>query len=74
MPAGVVLDTSFLITLAGPQRSNFKAAREYWKHFIENGIPIFLPTIAILNSISIRNFSRKFFERVSYFRSIGKTL
>ena len=45
MAAGVVLDTSFLITLADSGRANHAAARSYWKHFTENGIPMFLPTI-----------------------------
>ena len=47
MSAGVVLDTSFLITLAGPDRSHHAAARRYWKHFSESGIPIYLPTIVV---------------------------
>src|ERR1035437_10782611 len=47
MPAGVVLDTSFLITLTDPTRSHHQAARDYWRHFTENAIPIFLPTIVV---------------------------
>ena len=42
MAAGVMLDTSFLITLAGRERAHFEAARRYWQHFVENEIPIFL--------------------------------
>ena len=45
MSAGVVLDTSFLITLAGADRAHHAAARSYWKHFSETGTPIYLPTI-----------------------------
>ena len=45
MAAGVVLDTSFLITLADDKRPHYQAARSYWRHFIEQGIPIYLPTI-----------------------------
>jgi predicted nucleic acid-binding protein len=47
MSAGVVLDTSFLITLAGSDRANHDAARRYWRHFIENEIPIFLSTVVV---------------------------
>jgi predicted nucleic acid-binding protein len=47
MPAGVVLDTSFLITLAGPDRPHYKTARHYWRHFTEHKILIFLPTIVV---------------------------
>lgn len=45
MAAGVVLDTSFLITLADPTRAHHETARRYWRHFLELGIPIYLPTI-----------------------------
>jgi predicted nucleic acid-binding protein len=47
MAAGVVLDTSFLITLADATRVHHPAAREYWRHFTENGMPIFLSTIVV---------------------------
>ena len=47
MPAGVVLDTSFLITLAGPGRAHHETARRYWQHFAEQALPIFLPTIVV---------------------------
>lgn len=47
MAAGVVLDTSFLITLADPGRAHHETARRYWRHFIEQGLPIFLPTIVV---------------------------
>jgi predicted nucleic acid-binding protein len=47
MAAGVVLDTSFLITLADAKRPNHEAARKYWQHFAENGLPVFLPTIVV---------------------------
>ena len=42
-----MLDTSFLITLAGRERAHFEAARRYWQHFVENEIPIFLSTIVV---------------------------
>ena len=45
MAAGVLIDTSFLITLADKNRTNHATARRYWQHFLENQIPIFLPTI-----------------------------
>lgn len=47
MAAGVVLDTSFLITLADSSRAHHDAARKYWRYFTENGLPMFLPTIVV---------------------------
>lgn len=45
MAAGVVLDTSFLITLADKNRAHHDTAKRYWKHFLENQIPIYLSTV-----------------------------
>jgi hypothetical protein len=45
MAAGVLLDTSFLITLAGGNRAHHETARRYWRHFTENQIPMYLSTI-----------------------------
>jgi hypothetical protein len=47
MGAGVVLDTSFLITLADPGRPNHGVARRYWQCFMEQQIPVYLPTIVV---------------------------
>jgi hypothetical protein len=47
MPAGVVLDTSFLICMADPARANHGTAVDYWRYFIEQRIPVFLPTIVV---------------------------
>jgi predicted nucleic acid-binding protein len=47
MAAGVVLDTSFLISLADPERVNHHAARQYWRYFLEQRIPVYLPTIVV---------------------------
>jgi hypothetical protein len=47
MAAGILLDTSFLITLADPNRAHHQAAREYWRYVTEQAIPIFLPTIVV---------------------------
>jgi predicted nucleic acid-binding protein len=47
MAAGVLLDTSFLITLAGTSRANHEAARRYWKHFLDHQMPIFLSCIVV---------------------------
>jgi predicted nucleic acid-binding protein len=47
MPAGVLLDTSYLITLADRKRPHYKTARRYWREFAERAIPIFLPTIVV---------------------------
>ena len=45
MATGVLIDTSFLITLAGKSRKHHDAARKYWQYFLENQIPVFLSTI-----------------------------
>jgi predicted nucleic acid-binding protein len=47
MAAGVVLDTSFLITFADPARTHHAAANRYWRHFLESQIPIYLSTIVV---------------------------
>ena len=47
MAAGVVLDTSFRITLADPGRLHHQAARRYWRYFAENALPVYLPTIVV---------------------------
>lgn len=44
---GVLLDTSFLITLADRNRSNHETAKRYWKFFLESQTPIYLSTIVI---------------------------
>ena len=47
MAAGVLIDTSFLITLADKSRQRHEIARQYWRHFLENQIPIFLSSIVV---------------------------
>ncbi len=47
MGIGVVIDTSYLITLADPSRAHHETARRYWRHFMENQWPVFLPTIVV---------------------------
>jgi hypothetical protein len=47
MAAGVLLDTSYLITLAGSHRPHYESARKYWRHFIESRTPIYLSTIVV---------------------------
>ena len=47
MGTGVVLDTSYLITLANPARENHDSARRYWRHFVDSQMPLFLPTIVV---------------------------
>lgn len=47
MAAGVILDTSYLITLADPTRKHHDAARKYWRYFTENALPMYLPTIVV---------------------------
>lgn len=47
MAAGVVIDTSFLITLGSAGRANHQIAKRYWKHFAESGMPIYLSSIVV---------------------------
>ncbi len=47
MPEGALLDTSFLITFSDPSRVNHAVARLYFDHFIDEGVPMFISTIAI---------------------------
>jgi hypothetical protein len=47
MPAGVLIDTSFLITLADKSRVRHETARSYWRYFLENQIPVFLSSIVV---------------------------
>jgi hypothetical protein len=45
MPKGALLDTSFLITLVGRGRPHHETAKQYWKYFLENHIPLYLSSI-----------------------------
>ncbi len=47
MADGVLLDTSFLITLADKNRAHHDVAISYWRYFLENDITIFLSTIVV---------------------------
>lgn len=47
MAAGVIVDTSFLITLGSSDRTNHQTARRYWKHFADTEMPIFLSSIVV---------------------------
>jgi predicted nucleic acid-binding protein len=53
MASGALLDTSFLITLADRNRPHHEAAKRYWKHFLENQVPIYLSTI-VLSEFSVK--------------------
>ncbi len=46
MSDGVLLDTSFLISLANPARKHHAVAVRYFKFFAAEGVPMFLSTIA----------------------------
>lgn len=46
MADGVLLDTSFLITFADPNRRNHAVALRYFRFFADEGVPMFLSTIA----------------------------
>ena len=47
MAAGVVLDTSFLITLLDHSRAHYKTADRYWEYFAEQRFPVYLSTIVV---------------------------
>jgi predicted nucleic acid-binding protein len=47
MASGVLLDTSFFITLADSKRANHKTARKFWRFFLEEQIPVYLSTIVV---------------------------
>jgi len=42
---GVILDTSFLISFVDLTRKHHAVAKQYFAHFIDEGIPMFLSTI-----------------------------
>ena len=46
MSDGVLLDTSFLISLANPARKHHAVAVRYFKFLAAEGVPMFLSTIA----------------------------
>ena len=64
MADGAVLDTSFLINLVDSNRPCHATACAYYRFFLENGMPMFLPTVvaaefAVKQSITdlpLRNF------------------
>lgn len=45
MADGVLLDTSFLISFVDPNRRHHAVAVQFFKHFVGEGIPMFLSTI-----------------------------
>ncbi|MEM9158633.1 MAG: type II toxin-antitoxin system VapC family toxin [Verrucomicrobiota bacterium] len=47
MPDGILLDTSFLISLVDKNRPNHKTALKYFRHFAQDSIPMFLSTIVV---------------------------
>lgn len=53
MPKGVLVDTSFLISLVASGRKNHLVARDYFRAAIEQGVPLFLSTLVACE------FSRK---------------
>jgi len=53
MPKGVLVDTSFLISLVASDRDNHPVARDYFRAALEQGVPLFLSTLVACE------FSRK---------------
>lgn len=45
MRSGAVLDAGFLITLVDAQRGAHETAKRYYRYFLENGAPLYLPTV-----------------------------
>jgi predicted nucleic acid-binding protein len=64
MSAGCLLDTSFLITLANRERPQHAVARDYFRHCVEAGVPLYLSTLAVmefyrrqrLDALGLHNF------------------
>jgi len=64
MVDGAVLDTGFFISLVDGNRPCHEAARGYYRHFLENGITMFLPTVVVaefaikqpIADLPLRNF------------------
>jgi predicted nucleic acid-binding protein len=60
----VLLDTSFLITFANPERPHHAAARQYFRECLRRQIPMYLSAIVIsefqvrqaINDLPLRNF------------------
>jgi predicted nucleic acid-binding protein len=44
---GVLLDTSFLITLSDPKRASHTIAKQYFVRMIERGVIMYLSTIVV---------------------------
>lgn len=59
-----LLDTSFLITLANPERPHHSAAQQYFRECVQRQIPMYLSAIVIsefqvkqaVNDLPLRNF------------------
>ena len=60
----ILLDTSFLISLADPTRDNHAVARQYLVESLSRGVPLYLSTIVVsefqvkqaINDLPMRNF------------------
>ena len=60
----ILLDTSFLISLADPTRGNHAVARQYLVESLSKGVPLYLSTIVVsefqvkqaINDLPMRNF------------------
>lgn len=65
MISGVLLDTSFLITLADPNRARHGVAKDYFQHFLQEKIPMALSAIVVsefhlrqdINTLPLANFT-----------------
>lgn len=62
MSDGVLLDTSFLISLSNPAESGHAAAQSYFRYFEEDGILMFLSTIVAAEFYQRQPLPRAVFE------------
>lgn len=74
MAAGVLIDTSFFITLADSNRKHNEAARRYWRHFLESQIPIYLSTIVASEFCVKQEIPADILRCCVVFHSTGKML
>ncbi len=72
-----MLDTSFLITLATPQRKHHGVAVQYFRHCVANGIPMYVSAIAAgefavkqpLTELPLQNFRLRSYDLMHAQRS-----
>lgn len=64
MSGSVLLDTSFLISLVSEHRTHHAVAKQYYRHFLENSVPMYFSAIVAaefgikqpITDLPLRNF------------------